>query len=102
MEVRIAYGEGQVIFAENNGDCYITDAKPDIPKELLAVTVTADDPAYDRTYHNAELLECASVDGRYWFAFHELTADEQRQKEYEDTIQMLTDCILEMSEIIYD
>ena len=39
--------------------------------------------------------------GLYWFAFRELSAEELRQKELEDTIQMLTDCLLEMSELIY-
>ena len=90
--------------AEQNGDCYIVDRKAEILVSLdgvYDVTITADEPYNNRIYHNAELIECASVDGRYWFSFRELSPMELRLRELEETNQMLTDCMLEISEQIY-
>ena len=90
--------------AEQNGDCYIVDSKADILVSLdgaFNVTVTADDPINNREYSNAELIEPYSIDGRYWFAFRELTSEELKQKKLEETIELLTDCLLEMSETVY-
>ena len=95
--------DGRTFIAENNGDCYIVGRKADIrvPEGIFDVAVTVDDPTYNCEYHNAELIEPYSIDGRYWFAFRELTSEELKQKELEKTIELLTDCLLEMSETVY-
>ena len=57
-----------------------------------------------KQFEDAQLVECASIDGRYWFAFIETPEDEKLRKrieELENTNSMLEECILEMSEIIY-
>jgi len=101
MDIKITFANGSGLDAEVNGNCYITDEKPEFPDDISVVTVTADDPYYNRIYHNAQIIECASTDGRYWFTFRELSPVEVRLKELEDTNQILTDCLLEMSEMIY-
>ena len=99
MNVSIRFKDGTGLNAERNGDCYITDTKPDFPEDLSVVWIG--DGSSETALHNAELTECAVTDGRYWFAFIETPADVLRQRELEDTIQMLTDCLLEMSELVY-
>ena len=99
MNVRIRFKDGAELTAERNGDCYITDTKPNFPDDLSVVWIN--NGAYETVIKNAEIAECAAVDGRYWFAFIETPAEVLRQRELEDTIQMLTDCLLEMSELIY-
>lgn len=99
MNVSLLFVDGAEIEADQNGTCFITDTKPNFPDDLSVVTVSGLSGEY--ILHNAELIECASVDGRYWFAFRELSTDELRQIEYDNTIQVLTDCLLEMSETVY-
>lgn len=102
MNVNITI-DGYMFAAENNGDCYIVDRKSDvrIPDGVFDVHITADNPANNREYHNAELIEPYSIDGRYWFAFRELSPMELRMRDLENVNQMLTDCLLEMSETVY-
>ena len=102
MDIRITFANGSGLDAEVNGNCYITDTRPEFPDDLSVVTVTADSIYNNRTYRNAQIIECASTDGRYWFTFHELSPVEVRLKELEDTNQMLTDCILEITEKLYE
>lgn len=103
MDTIITFADGTIIYAENNGNCYITDTRPAFPDNLSDVTVQISngDTSRGQIYQHAEVIECANVDGRYWFAFRELSPEELRQKELNDTIQMLTDCLLEMSETVY-
>ena len=81
--------------AEKNGDCYITDTKEEtqIPSGLFDVVITHDNPVYSRSLHNAELIECASVDGRYWFAFRELSPEELYRKQLDEERDMMLDLI---------
>ena len=99
MEARIIFKNGTEITAEMNGNCFITQSKPAFPSDLSTVTVESEDGG--RVYTNAQLVECASVDGRYWFAFTEESPMEATIRELQENNDMLTECILEMSEIIY-
>lgn len=51
--------------------------------------------------HDASVQECASVDGRYWFTFTTESEGEKTIRELQEVNDMLTECILEMSEILY-
>ena len=42
-----------------------------------------------------------NIDDKYHFTFREISTDIIRQREFENTIQVLTDCLLEMSEMVY-
>ena len=102
MNAIITFSDGTTITAERNGDCFITDVKPDFPDDLATVTIS--DTSYEYVLHDAELIECASVDGKYWFAFNE-KPEEQILKEEIAKLQMqnefLEGCIMEMSEEVY-
>ena len=87
--------DGFMFSAKNNGTCYITDAKPNFPDDLFTVVVTSDDPMQNYIYHNAELIECYSIDGRYWFAFRELSSDELYRKQLDNERDMVLDLISE-------
>ena len=95
----ITFSNGLVVQADVNGTCYITDSKPDFPDDLSNVTIS--DGTTERVIRQVEIIECHPFDDRYWFGLYELSPEELKQKELEDTIQMLTDCLLEMSEQIY-
>lgn len=86
---------GHMFLAEQNGDCYIVDHKTDIsiPDGILDATVTADDPINNREYRNAELIEPYSIDGRYWFAFRELSPEELYRRELDEERDMTLDLI---------
>lgn len=78
------------ITAEKNGDCYIVNSKPEFPSDLSVVTITGESV---ETLHNARIIECASIDERYWFAIGEMTPDELWRAEIEDAL-----CELSMGE----
>ena len=102
MQATITFGNGTTITAEKNADCYITAAKPEFPEILGTVTIAAGEE--EKVIEDAMLIECASIDGRYWFAFMETPEDvklRNRITELETMNEMLEECILEMSEIIY-
>lgn len=100
MEARIYFSDGTEITAQKNADCYITNTKPEIPEELGLVIIQWGEDE-EKRYEDAVLVECASVDGRYWFAFSEVSEAAKEKAAMQAEIDMLTECILEMSEIIY-
>jgi len=78
--------------AELNGNCLVMDSKPSFPADLRSVVIESDDTTME--YHYAQISECASVDGRYWFAFTEMPEGERRTQQMEANIEyiaMMTD-----------
>ncbi len=69
-KVTIKFKDGMEIEAEQNGSSLITDSKPEFPTDLSEVIVRGE--REERTVEYAELIECASIDGRYWFSFIEV------------------------------
>lgn len=97
MEARITFKNGETLTVEKNGDSYIAQTKPEFPADLSAVTVESEDG--NREYHNAEIVECASIDGRYWFAFVEVPEAERAARQMQANIEyiaMMTDVELEV------
>ena len=99
MEAKIIYKDGTEMIVEKNGDCYILPSKPEFPDDLSIVTVESEEG--NKTFTDAFLIECASIDGRFWFAFGEESPMDKTFRELRESNDMLTECILEMSEIIY-
>lgn len=102
MEAIIKFKEGAEITAEVNGDCFITESKPSFPASLEGVTVEKDGETTE--YEEAMLIECASVDGKYWFSLMEKPLDVKQAEKIamqEEQIQFLEGCIMEMSEEVY-
>lgn len=99
MEATIKFVNGEQIVADQNGTCYIVDVKPEIPDDLSVVEVENEDGTI--YFNDAFVIECASVDGRYWFAFGEESPLDKQLRVLHEENDLLTECILEMSEIIY-
>ena len=99
MVVKIKFESGDVIVAEQNGNSFIVDEKPSFPADMGLVTVDGTDGV--RTYNEPQIVECASVDGRYWFCFVEETPLKKRIRQLEANNDALLECLLEMSEIVY-
>ena len=83
-KAKIIFITGLTITAEVNGGSYITEEKPDFPDDLSEITVEQGEET--KEIRDAQIVECASVDGRYWFAFHEMTADEKWRADIEDAL----------------
>ena len=95
-KAKIVFQNGMEIEAEENASSLITERKPDFPSDLSIVTVTGANG--ERVYKNAEVIECASVDGRYWFSFREISETERAAKQLQANIEyiaMMTDVDLE-------
>lgn len=96
MEATITFADGSVITAERNGDSFIANERPDFPADLSTVTVVSEDAT--NVYNNARVVECASVDHRFWWTFVETPAEELVKLRMQDnirTIAQLTDIDLE-------
>ena len=102
MEVKITFGGGETIVAEKNGESLIAQQKPSFPEELGLVTVEGADDI--RTYSDPQIVECASVDRRYWFCFVEESPQEKRIRQIEEKNKALVkttdDMILLMADLI--
>lgn len=79
-KVTIVFSDGLEIQAEQNGNCYIVDEKPDFPADLSVVTIG------EQEMENVAIVECASIDGKYWFAFRQLSQTEIWMAEIEDAL----------------
>ena len=99
MDVRIIFRDQTEITAERNGDCFIVSSEPAFPADLSSVAVVSDEGRWMLSH--ARVIPCASVDGRFWFAFAEESAEEKALRELREQNEMLTECLLEISEIVY-
>lgn len=97
MNATITFNNGLQIQAEQNATSFITDINPDFPDDLSFVTVS--DENGDEYYQNAEIIECASIDGRYWFGIREVPESERIQKQMQaniDYVAMMSGVDLEV------
>ncbi len=95
-KAKIIFTNGTVIEAEENASSLITASRPDFPADLSSVVVTG--TGGERIYKNAEIIECASIDGRYWFAFREISESEKTARQMQANIEyiaMMTEVDLE-------
>ena len=96
MEAKVIFKNGTEITAEKNGDCLIVNTKPEFPNDLSTVVVQSGNET--KTYNHAIVLDCASIDNRYWFAFKEISEEERTNKQmqaYIEYIAMMSDIDLE-------
>lgn len=102
MEAKITFGSGESLTAEKNGESLITKQKPCFPTKLGLVTVQSEDGA--RTFDDPRVVECASIDGRFWFCFVEDSPQEKRIRQIEEKNEALVettdDMILLMADLI--
>ena len=74
-KVKITFNDGTKITAEVNGNSYIVDEKPEFPEDLTDVVIEKNEE--EKTIKDARIIECASIDGRYWFAIIEIPEQER-------------------------
>lgn len=97
MNATITFNNGLQIQAEQNATSFITNIKPDFPDDLSFVTVYGENG--EEYYQNAEIIECASVDARYWFGIREVPESERKQKQMQaniDYVAMMSGVDLEV------
>ena len=96
--VTISWIDGSpTLEAEVNGGSFIVDEKPEFPAVLSVVTLSYSN-GNEATLNNARIIECASVDGRYWFTIQEIPQDVIDKAETQakiDYLAMMTDVDLE-------
>ena len=98
MEATIIFEDGTELTAEKNGESYIVAEKPDFPESLEGLRIVSEDG--EQAFQFAVLVECASVDGRYWFTFIEEDPSERMIRELRAENAMLEDAIIELAELI--
>ena len=99
MEVKITFGNGEIITAEKNGESLIAQQKPGFPAVLGVVTVESADGGV-RIYNDPQIVECASIDGRYWFCFVEESPQEKRMRQLVEENEILAGAVEELAAII--
>ena len=99
MEAIIRFKNGEMIEAEQNGNTFITNEVPEFPADLSEIYVLVD--GQESVLHYVMIEEAASVDGRYWFVMVEESAEDRAIRELEEKNRFLEDCLMEMSEIVY-
>lgn len=87
---KIIFNDGTVINAKRNGSCFITDKKPVFPDDLTGIRVEGEASA---TFENGMIVECASVDDKYWFTIVEVSADELERQRVDETIMELSELV---------
>ena len=99
MEAKITFGNGEIIAAEKNGESLITQQKPGFPAVLGVVTVESADGGV-RIYNDPQIVECASIDRRYWFCFVEESPQEKRMRQLVEENEILAGAVEELAAII--
>lgn len=87
MEAKIIYKNGSEMNVEMNGNSFILNEKPTFPDDLSEITVQSDTES--KTYLNARVQDCASIDGRYWFCFIEESTIERENRMLRNEIESL-------------
>lgn len=100
MNAIISFPDGTEIQCEINGNTLLAETMPDIPEDLSIVTVTTDEDTY--VYHDAILIRCAMVNGKQGFGFIEEDPTTKKIRFLQEQNNILTDCILEMSTMLFN
>ena len=90
----ILFKNDTTLTTEQNGDCFILSQKPTFPDDLSVVTVTGVEGT--TVFRNAKIVECYSIDGRYWFAFVEKTENELFKEFMQESIAAIEDALCEL------
>lgn len=93
MTATITFSDHTTIEAGVNGNCYFIPEKPEFPSDLSLVIVekVEDDQTITEEFHNVRIVEPYAIDDNYWFAFHEMSAQEIWQASIEDAICELSE-----------
>lgn len=99
MNAHIIFNDKTEVIVEQNGSCFVLNKKPAFPDDLSAITIISDEEII--SLNNCKVQECSSTDGKYWFTLIPETKEEKTIRELKEQNEMLTECLLEISEIVY-
>jgi hypothetical protein len=80
----IKLSNGVEFNAEDCGGSFAVDEKPDFPNGIFGVEITSEER--HEILDQVRLVECYSIDGRFWFNFLPLSDQEKRIIELEDAL----------------
>ncbi len=83
-KAKIKFADGTELSVNVNGSSFIIDEKPEFPDNLEGITITQGKEK--RTIEYGEILECASVDDKYWFAIIEIPEDKRKFEEMQSNL----------------
>ena len=86
-----------------NGNNFISDTEitnEDFEGKLSIITIECSNGEI-KELHNVELVQIQHYSDGYYFILRELSPFEVKEQARDELIEMLTDCILEMSEQLY-
>lgn len=81
---QIKLSNGVEFSAEDGGGSFAVDEKPNFPSGVFSVKIDREE--YTEDLPSVRLVECFSIDGRYWFNFLPLSDQEKRIIELEDAL----------------
>ena len=87
-----------------NGDNFISDTEltaEDFEGKLEDSVLIECSDGTSYSLANAELIQVRQYGSEWWFIIRETPLDVIQKRQLEAAIQMLTDCLLEMSELLY-
>ena len=84
METKVKLSNGIEFIAEDRDGSYVTDKRPAFPAGIFGVELLSD--TRSEKLDQVRLVECFSVDGRYWFNFLPLSEQEKRIVELENAL----------------
>lgn len=94
---KIRFKDGSVVEAERNGSCFIVDEKPLFPKNLDDITIDGETSAI---ISHGKIIECASIDGRYWFTITEVPPEELEKVALLKKLDDAESAVAELSELV--
>lgn len=97
--VTLTLKDGTKIETILNGNNYISDT--DVSDDLLTDENLSEMKFGDVTAKNMKCTNHFEEGGKFHFIFSEMTEQEIKEKEMQSTIDMLTECLLEMSSVVY-
>jgi hypothetical protein len=81
---QIKLSNGVEFTADDCGGSFAVNEKPDFPNGVFSVKIERKE--FTEELSAVRLVECYSIDGRYWFNFLPLSEQEKRIIELEDAL----------------
>lgn len=74
--VVIKFSNGAEIEVERNASTYIAKSKPEFPENLTDISIKGEN--FEENVAFGRIIECASIDGRYWFGIQGISEAERQ------------------------
>ena len=98
MEAKFIFKDGTEIVAEDRSGSYAIAEKPVFPEDLTGMKII--DQFGERTLEYPIFVECAPIEGKYWFNFIEESIQDRTFRELKEENSMLEDAIIELAGLI--